>query len=491
MTGSRVRYRDGQLLRAADLLAEQAYRREQRRRHNVAQHGWGIVHGLRISATGAGVAVEPGIAIDGYGRELVLGGEQTVEERELSAVDAGCVAIWLILCSVPDSAPGGGMRDEVRVYLSPCGDLSRAPAEVPPADRDYPPQLAVPDRQLWPVFLEMVKADASGAWEPVNEDWRRSYASVNGWSVATPPGTARMRIGHELVSDRTRFAVAIPDATGQWIPHLAVDAEGRTRITGDLRVMDVEHSSNLVVDSTGQSGPFGLVFAPPVVTPKKAMPWRIYRTLVEENGQQIDELRIEILDPGKAGDPARDLLALGHHDGATFVPCLTVSAGCTVTIPANANLNVTGSITQAPLTLDPDDPRFAEALAEALAEGDFQGLLQATPTDYGALDLTISATNPIHIGDDLTYDVAVANARNKTVIPVVVYATVTVGGVTQLPRKIGDHVILNPGETVTFDDVVAVANAAAGDVEIAVSASGVSLGPVIAFGEAGRTISVN
>ena len=71
----RVRYQERQLLRAADLQLEQAYRLAMQRRHLIAPHGWGIVTGLRI----AGAADDPdqrvvakGVAVDGYGRLLVL-----------------------------------------------------------------------------------------------------------------------------------------------------------------------------------------------------------------------------------------------------------------------------------------------------------------------------------------------------------------------------------------------------------------------------------
>lgn len=80
-TIERVNYFPGQYLGSADLNAQAAYDREMRRRHNIAQHTWGVVSGLqlvaRVPAGGAAggpvdVFILPGMAVDGYGRELFV-----------------------------------------------------------------------------------------------------------------------------------------------------------------------------------------------------------------------------------------------------------------------------------------------------------------------------------------------------------------------------------------------------------------------------------
>jgi hypothetical protein len=75
---SRVRYFDRQFLRAVDFQAEQIYERDARRRHVLAHHTWGIVVGfelVEVPITGQSdfvdVVLRPGLAIDGFGRELV------------------------------------------------------------------------------------------------------------------------------------------------------------------------------------------------------------------------------------------------------------------------------------------------------------------------------------------------------------------------------------------------------------------------------------
>ena len=78
----RLNYYEGEYLGALDFAAEQEYHREMRRRHNVGQHTWGIVSGLDLAQIPNGqttdglpqvdVYVQPGMAVDGFGREIVM-----------------------------------------------------------------------------------------------------------------------------------------------------------------------------------------------------------------------------------------------------------------------------------------------------------------------------------------------------------------------------------------------------------------------------------
>jgi hypothetical protein len=75
----RLNYYEGEYLGAVDFEAEQEYHRDMRRRHNIGPHTWGIVTGLDISQFLNGgpnnevdVYVQPGMAVDGFGREIVV-----------------------------------------------------------------------------------------------------------------------------------------------------------------------------------------------------------------------------------------------------------------------------------------------------------------------------------------------------------------------------------------------------------------------------------
>ena len=76
----RPNYFSGKLLSPDDLTQEQNYLLEKHRRHLRSLHGFGIVHGLQVGVdeTGATIAIEPGLAIDAYGRELSLSEHLTI-----------------------------------------------------------------------------------------------------------------------------------------------------------------------------------------------------------------------------------------------------------------------------------------------------------------------------------------------------------------------------------------------------------------------------
>ncbi len=75
----RLYYYNRQYLGFKDFRDEQKYHIDMRRRHNIAHHTWGIVVGLELERKetfqGSGVYetfVKPGMAVDGFGREIVV-----------------------------------------------------------------------------------------------------------------------------------------------------------------------------------------------------------------------------------------------------------------------------------------------------------------------------------------------------------------------------------------------------------------------------------
>lgn len=75
----RLHYYERQYLGAADLEDQQTYLRDMRRRHNIGHHTWGIVIGLLLveepvagDPTAVDVFIQPGMAIDGFGREIIV-----------------------------------------------------------------------------------------------------------------------------------------------------------------------------------------------------------------------------------------------------------------------------------------------------------------------------------------------------------------------------------------------------------------------------------
>jgi len=79
----RLNYFTHQFLREQDFKDEQKYHLEMRRRHNRLFHSWGVAEGLEVHRKGEReVTINPGVAIDGEGREIVL---LTAITRDLSS----------------------------------------------------------------------------------------------------------------------------------------------------------------------------------------------------------------------------------------------------------------------------------------------------------------------------------------------------------------------------------------------------------------------
>ena len=120
----RNRYFSGELLDADDFTAEQEYHVGKRRLLNRTAVGVGVLCGLEVAATPDGeLKVEPGVALDHYGREIVVGSPQKVDPRRLTddaglAIPAeGSRQMTLYLCyaesgSGAEPAPGSEARQE-------------------------------------------------------------------------------------------------------------------------------------------------------------------------------------------------------------------------------------------------------------------------------------------------------------------------------------------------------------------------------------------
>ncbi len=115
----RPHYFRGQLLLETDFRREQEFHVEGMRRHNRELHGWGIVHGLEVVATGPrSVTVRAGAAIDEDGREITV--------SQATAVDLASYGpnerLELSL-AVEEGADGG---EQSFVPISTCLRIDRA-----------------------------------------------------------------------------------------------------------------------------------------------------------------------------------------------------------------------------------------------------------------------------------------------------------------------------------------------------------------------------
>jgi hypothetical protein len=91
---------EGQYLGAADLAAIVDYLRTTSARQNLGHHTWGIAIGLdlveqAISDTAVEYYVQPGVAIDGYGRIIVVSEPARIETEQFVSIGSGNVDIWI------------------------------------------------------------------------------------------------------------------------------------------------------------------------------------------------------------------------------------------------------------------------------------------------------------------------------------------------------------------------------------------------------------
>lgn len=98
----RVNYFEGRLLSADDLRAEQQSARERAWLHNRMLHGSGVVSGLDVTVEGDDIVVSPGMAIDGLGREIVLGESLCLDGSGVVASSHGRVHLAVSWGEEPD-----------------------------------------------------------------------------------------------------------------------------------------------------------------------------------------------------------------------------------------------------------------------------------------------------------------------------------------------------------------------------------------------------
>jgi hypothetical protein len=110
----RVRYYDGEFLRAFDFGDEQTYHLEMRRRLNRYLHLYGIVRGLDLSESTDGgvtqITITPGVAIDAFGREIYVFAGYTLGDADVTAnrLTATTYDVWLRYNKTPSTPPSAG-----------------------------------------------------------------------------------------------------------------------------------------------------------------------------------------------------------------------------------------------------------------------------------------------------------------------------------------------------------------------------------------------
>ncbi|MCE3603660.1 hypothetical protein LXA47_08575 [Massilia sp. P8910] len=281
---TRVNYFDRQFIRLAELRDEQAYHLQQRRRHNLSHHSWGIVAGLELLHEDGHPVVRPGLAVDGYGRELLLLNRAVFGREQFERLGTRRLDLWLEYrldfgddrlapaeCGSAD--PNRHYRAIERAEIVVTRDGARPDPRHPPgvpvtAFED--PLLATPDDPLnrWPVYLGRIVMDIPATGEATFEidTADRIYVGLNAELIDHPGSAGRIELGRRPIAEDVKrvgddehryapgakrdFAVFAPGpGTGALEPTLAVYGSA-TQIRGNTEV-----HGNLVLDGASLQFP--------------------------------------------------------------------------------------------------------------------------------------------------------------------------------------------------------------------------------------------
>lgn len=174
----RVHFFHGMVLSAEDLEVEQQYHRQMRYLHN-RLHGFGVVSGLEVSVARGSVRVEPGLAVDPCGREIVVTQPLTVRLERRRHGDAAepwlrdLVITWQEVPEAPVVVPSPDPHDtteHTRWVEQPALSLTAAGEEAPE-----------------PLLLARLSRTARGTVQ-VDATARRSYGPPDTGSAPGPRG---------------------------------------------------------------------------------------------------------------------------------------------------------------------------------------------------------------------------------------------------------------------------------------------------------------
>lgn len=350
-TAARVHYFDKQFLRVDEFRDEQLYQLALRRRHNNTQHTWGIVNGLAIANEEGSIVVQPGLAIDGYGRELLLSSKYRVTAESFDDLESDRLDLWLVYDRQNDGSSPEGYGE---CGSSPAGASSYRSTETPHVLIERPRINNVDPRKPPGVSSDVLNAPVPPVSDDPDDEWRvylgriirledgklsidlsrRPYVGVIAEAVDHPANAARVEIGRDSLAEHTRtvggveytynnsetavrhFGVFVPEDLSASPQQTEVELSPRLEVLADgtigWRGSTVVHG-NLGLFGGAVQFLTGASFTEDTVPEEPSM----YR--YTDNGQ--DELRIDL---GADNLGARKfVIGFSSADGK-FTPCVTV-----------------------------------------------------------------------------------------------------------------------------------------------------------------------
>src|SRR3546814_10975866 len=90
------------------LAAEQTFHLEAFRRHLLAAPSWGILSGLGLAVDEGAIVIEPGLAVDGYGRVLLLDRPIPIAAQAFVDRDTTELDVFLVYSMTLERSRGAG-----------------------------------------------------------------------------------------------------------------------------------------------------------------------------------------------------------------------------------------------------------------------------------------------------------------------------------------------------------------------------------------------
>lgn len=363
---TRPHFQNGRLLRTSDFVAEQTYHLTAHRQHNTTGHLWGIATGLDIVLNDGQLAVEPGTAIDGFGRDVILANARSLNLRNFDIQGIDAVDVWVVYDRRRDPATGEGVDqlvDTASVELTAAADFDpRQPPGVDPVDLAGLAGRPPPDdpARRWPIYLGRVTRDVTHPEiPPLIEPDRRPYIGLVGSAVQTPDGDPWLEY---TAGTHASVAIGRPIAAGADSPLMVSVDDG------------VEFNSRLTVDGelVLRGGSLALVPPDPVypglppVTPE----W----SLSHAEDDVAHDLRVAMPPAGSGSVPNR--LVVGVWKDGSFTRCLSIDEDGTVIIAGNV---VVGGGVRAPSVQEAQLSAEAKAYLAGLQATSLLSLFAITP----------------------------------------------------------------------------------------------------------------
>jgi hypothetical protein len=330
-------FQDGRILRTSDFVDEQTYHLTESRRHNRTNHIWGIAAGLGVVRLDGHLVVEPGSAVDAFGRRVVLERAQSLDLRGFDIRGVEAVDVWAVYARTRVAGTGDGVDrliDSAAVEVTDAVATldPRQPPGVTPADLAAvaagQPASDDPARR-WPIYLGTVTRDLTHPEDaPTIELDRRPYIGLVGGAVATPAPDPFTWLEYTTGADPTVSVMLPGTGGGPDTTPVKVSATGGVELNDQLTV-----DGELVL----RGGSLSVPSVTPALPPPAAGPpeW----SLSHAEDTVAHELRVAMpIASGPGTVPNR--LVVGVWRDGSFARSLVVDQ--TGTVMVAGNLVVTG-----------------------------------------------------------------------------------------------------------------------------------------------------